>query len=155
MGNAYFMVVLGIILAKGVGFYRDMVFAGMFGTSEVGGDIYFQVFGLVNLIFTGIGVALSTLVIKNINKTENHGREREYASRFLQKSMLWLLGAMAVVALLAKPIVSVILPGISGGDLELAIHMMYVMIPSMSFVMVGYIISGILQNEKAFFISIG
>lgn len=153
MGNAYFMVVLGIILAKGVGFYRDMVFAGMFGTSEVGGDIYFQVFGLVNLIFTGIGVALSTLVIKNINKTENHGREREYASRFLQKSMLWLLGAMAVVALLAKPIVSVILPGISGGDLELAIHMMYVMIPSMSFVIVGYIISGILQNEKAFFIT--
>jgi len=62
-GNAYIMVVLGILLAKGLGFYRDMVFAGVFGTGT-GADIYFQVFGLVNLIFTGIGVALSTLVKK-------------------------------------------------------------------------------------------
>ena len=67
MGSAYIMVVLGILLAKCIGFYRDMVFAGVFGTS-VESDIYFQGFGLVNLIFTGIGVALSTLVIKNINK---------------------------------------------------------------------------------------
>ena len=33
MSSAYIMVVLGIVLAKGVGFYRDMVFAGVFGTS--------------------------------------------------------------------------------------------------------------------------
>ncbi|MBQ4527690.1 MAG: hypothetical protein II998_06435 [Clostridia bacterium] len=153
MGNAYFMVVLGILLAKGVGFYRDMVFAEMFGTSNVGGDIYFQVFGLVNLIFTGVGVALSTLVIKNLNKAENNGKEREYASQFLVKCMIYLVAAMAVAALLAKPIVSLILPGLSGADFNLAVNMMYVMIPSMSFVIIGYIISGILQNEKAFFIT--
>ena len=57
---AYIMVVLGILLAKGIGFFRDIVFASVFGAS-VYTDIYFQVFGLVNLIFTGIGVALSTI----------------------------------------------------------------------------------------------
>ena len=57
MGNAYILVVLGIILAKGVGFYRDIAFSGAFGTS-VEADIYFQVFNIVNLIFAGIGVAM-------------------------------------------------------------------------------------------------
>ena len=69
IGSAYIFVVLGILIAKGLGFYRDMVFAGVFGTG-VEADIYFQVFGLVNLFHTEIGVALSTLVIKNLNKAE-------------------------------------------------------------------------------------
>ena len=69
-GLAYVMVVLGILLAKGIGFLRDIVFASIFGAS-VYTDMYFQIFGLVNLIFTGVGVALSTLVIKNLNKEEN------------------------------------------------------------------------------------
>ena len=152
MGNAYFLVVIGILLAKGVGFFRDMVFAGTFGTT-VEADIYLQVFGLVNLIFTGVGVALSTLVIKNINKAENKGSERAFAAGFLQKSMLWLVLSMAALVLLTKPIVSLILPGVSGADYALAVKMMYVMIPSTAFVVVGYIISGILQNEKAYFIT--
>lgn len=152
MGNAYFLVVLGILLAKGVGFWRDMVFAEVFGTS-VGADIYFQVFGLVNLIFTGIGVALSTLIIKNINKSDNHGREHEYASSFLTKSIICLVIAVCIMALFAKQIVSIILPGITGSDFYLAVKMVYVMLPSLVFVVVAYIVSGILQNEKSYFIT--
>ena len=79
IGSAYIMVVLGIIIAKGLGFYRDMVFASVFGTGAEA-DIYFQVFGLVNLIFTGIGVALSTLGIKNMNMAQNIGYEKAYVS---------------------------------------------------------------------------
>ena len=152
MGNAYFMVVFGILLAKGVGFWRDMVFAEVFGTS-VGADIYFQVFGLVNLIFTGIGVALSTLIIKNINKSHNAGKEREYASSFLTKSIICLIIAVCIMALFAKQIVGVILPGIYGADFNLAVKMVYVMLPSLIFVVVAYILSGILQNEKSYFIT--
>lgn len=152
MGSSYLLVVIGIVLAKGVGFFRDMVFAGTFGTT-VEADIYLQVFGLVNLIFTGVGVALSTLVIKNINKAENRGKERTYAARFLQKSMMWMLVSMAALVLLARPLVSVILPGVEGADYALSVEMMYAMIPSTAFVVIGYIISGILQNEKAYFIT--
>jgi len=151
-GNAYIMVVLGILLAKGLGFYRDMVFAGVFGTGT-GADIYFQVFGLVNLIFTGIGVALSTLVIKNINQSHNVGREKAYAADFIKKSMLYLLAAIALIAVCAKPIVKVILPEISGKDFDLAVRLMYIMLPSLMFVVVAYIISGILQNEKVYFVT--
>jgi len=152
MGNAYIMVVLGILAAKGLGFFRDMVFAGAFGTGVMA-DIYFQIFGLVNLIFTGIGVALSTLVIKNINKSENIGREKAYAAGFLRKSTVYLIIAAAVMAVISPQIVRVILPEISGEEFKLAVKLMYVMLPSMIFVVIAYIISGVLQNEKAYFIT--
>ncbi len=152
IGNAYIMVVLGIIAAKGLGFYRDMVFAGVFGTGAMA-DIYFQVFGLVNLIFTGIGVALSTLVIKNLNQPRNLGKEKEYAASFIRKSLVWLLIAAAMFYIFARQIVGIILPDISGEDFDLALRLMYLMIPSLVFVVVAYIISGVLQNEKVYFVT--
>ncbi len=152
IGSAYILVVLGILIAKGLGFYRDMVFAGVFGTG-VEADIYFQVFGLVNLIFTGIGVALSTLVIKNLNKAENAGNEKGYAAHFLRKSALYLSLAAVLMALFSGPIVKIILPEISGDDYLLAVKMMYIMAPSLLFVVIAYIISGLLQNKKAYFIT--
>ncbi len=152
MGSAYIMVVLGIVMAKGLGFFRDIVFAQIFGTGVLA-DIYFQVFGLVTLIFTGIGVALSTLVIKNINKAENLGRERAYVSHFIGKAFICLISAVAVMALFASRIVGVILPSIGAEETAIAIKLFYVMLPSMVFVVIAYIISGVLQNERAFFIT--
>ncbi len=152
IGNAYIMVVLGIIAAKGIGFYRDMVFAKVFGTGAMA-DIYFQVFGLVNLIFTGIGVALSTLIIKNLNQPRNLGKEKEYAAGFLQKSLGYLLIAGIIFYIFAKQILGIILPDVSGTDFETAVKLMYIMIPSLIFVVVAYIISGVLQNEKVYFVT--
>ncbi len=152
IGNAYVMVVLGIVLAKGFGFYRDMIFAGVFGAG-VASDIYFQVFGLVNLIFTGVGVALSTLVIKNINKAENFGKEKAYAARFLQKSVLYLCIAAIVMALAAPAVIKVILPELGDKNFATALQLFYIMIPAAVFVVVAYIVSGILQNEKVYFIT--
>ena len=98
-GAAYIMVVLGILLAKGIGFLRDMVFAWVFGATAYT-DIYFQIFGLVNLIFTGIGVALSTLIIKNLNKSENSGEEkqRRYVSYFITRTTLIVAAVKGVTA---------------------------------------------------------
>ncbi len=152
MGNAYIMVVLGILMAKGLGFFRDMVFAGVFGTAVVA-DIYFQVFGLVNLIFTGIGVALSTLIIKNVNKLEHTDNQKAYVSHFLKKSLFYLLLAVVLMAVFSPQIVKIILPELSGADFNLAIRMMYVMIPSLVFVVIAYIVSGVLQNEKVYFVT--
>lgn len=152
LGKSYIMVVVGILLAKGLGFFRDIIFARTFGKA-VEAAIYSQVFGLVNLIFTGIGVALSALVIKNLNKSENAGREKAYAASFLRKSIFWLTLAAAGVALLAKPIVNVILSDLSPEETELAVKMMYLMAPSLIFVVVAYIVSGLLQNKQVYFIT--
>ena len=153
-GTAYIMVVLGILLAKGIGFFRDIIFASVFGAS-VYTDMYFQIFGLVNLIFTGVGVALSTLVIKNLNKTENYEEEskRAYVSRFIGKTTFVTFIVTALMYIFASPIVRVLLPGLEGDNFSLAMKLMYIMLPSLWFVIIAYIISGVLQNNKVFFIS--
>ncbi len=153
-GIAYVLVVAGILLAKGLGFLRDIVFASVFGTTVLS-DMYFQIFGLVNLIFTGIGVALSTLVIKNLNK-EEHSTEllkRGYVTHFIRKTTVASVIAAIVLAILARPVVNILLPGLAPGDVALAIKLMYIMLPSLVFVIVAYIISGVLQNNQVFFVS--
>lgn len=153
-GAAYIMVVLGILIAKGIGFFRDIVFASVFGAS-VHTDMYFQIFGLVNLIFTGVGVALSTLVIKNLNKEVNSSFEetRAYVSHFIKKTSLVTIAVTALLYLFAGPVVKLLLPGISGTDYVLAVKLMYIMLPSLWCVLTAYIISGVLQNCRVFFIS--
>lgn len=150
----YILVVFGILLAKGLGFLRDIVFASVFGAT-VYTDMYFQIFGLVNLIFTGIGVALSTLIIKNLNKPQNSSEEKkkEYVANFVAKTVLISFAAMLLMYAAAEPIVHMLLPGIGGEEFLVARKMMYIMLPSFLFVIVAYIISGVLQNCRVFFIS--
>lgn len=153
-GSAYIMVVIGILCAKCLGFLRDIVFASVFGASEYT-DIYFQVFGLASLVFTGIGGALSTLVIKNLNKSDNLGadNQRAYVAHFITKTSLIVLMAVAVLYAVSGPFVNILLPGLAHDMHDEAVRIMYIMLPSCLFVIVAYIISGVLQNCGVFFIT--
>lgn len=149
---AYVLMVAGILLAKGMGFFRDMVFAKVFGASELT-DIYFNIFTVVNLCFTGIGTAMQTLVIKQMNKGENALRQKEFVAAFIRKTTLILLFATALLYVFAKPLTQFLVPGISSENFGLALNITYVMLPSLIFVVVAYIISGVLQNNRVFFIT--
>ncbi len=151
--KTYIVVVLGIVLAKLVGFSREIFFANFYGTGTLA-DIYLQIFSVVNLIFTGIGVALQTRVIMNLNKEENNTEERKrtYVSSFLKKAVIYLGIATIALYILARPLADILLPNISGEDFALALRLTYIMLPSFVFVSVAYIISGILQNSRVFFI---
>jgi len=151
--KTYITVVLGIIVAKIVGFSRDIFFAHNFGTN-VESDIYFQVFSVVTLIFTGIGIALQTQVIMNLNKEENASIEKKkaYVSSFIQKTALYLILITAVLYILARPFTRLLLPYLTGDNFEKAVHLTYIMLPSLLFVTIAYIISGVLQNSRVFFI---
>lgn len=151
--KTYITVVLGIIVAKIVGFSRDIFFAHQYGTN-VTSDIYFQIFSVVTLIFTGIGIALQTQVIMNLNKEENSSPERKkaYVSSFIGKTALCLTAVTALLYVFAKPLTKLLLPKIGGADFETAVELTYIMLPSFLFVTVAYIISGVLQNSRVFFI---
>lgn len=153
-GVAYIMVVVGILIAKAVGFLRDIVFASVFGATAYT-DIYFQVFGLVNLIFTGIGVALSTLMIKNLNKAENSGndKQREYVSYFITKTSIITVPAICVLYIFSGTLTRLLLPGLNPSLFKTAVRLMHIMLPSVLFVIIAYIISGVLQNSRIFFVT--
>lgn len=146
-------VVLGIVLAKIVGFSRDIFFANFYGTG-VTADIYFQIFSVVTLVFTGVGVALSTRIIMELNKGENNSEEkkRAYVSSFVRKTVLYLGSATILLYIGARPLTKLLLPNITGENFELAVRLTYIMLPSFIFVCVAYLVSGILQNNRVFFI---
>lgn len=151
--KTYLTVVLGIIVAKIIGFSRDIFFAHQYGTN-VTSDIYFQIFSVVTLIFTGIGIALQTQVIMNLNKEDNADPEKKkaYVSSFIIKTVLCLIAVTALLYAFARPLTKLLLPEIGGTDFETAVELTYIMLPSLLFVTVAYIISGVLQNSRVFFI---
>jgi putative peptidoglycan lipid II flippase len=153
-GSTYLLMVFGILIAKGLGFGRNIFFASAFGASGLT-DIYFQIFGIATFIFTGIGTALSTLVIKNLNKEENCTpyAQKHYVSYFIQKISLIIIAVLAVMYLAAGPIVRLLLPGLDPSLYEAARQMLYIMLPSGLFIVVAYIMSGVLQNSNVFFIT--
>lgn len=152
--SAYIFVVFGIFIAKCLGFLRDIVFASVFGASTHT-DIYFQIFSLASLIFTAIGGALSTLIIKNLNKKENSSFEsqKNYVKSFITKSFLVCILACVFLYAFSPYVVKLLLPGLDNGMHHEAIKIMHIMIPSCVFVIIAYIISGVLQNNSIFFIT--
>lgn len=152
-GSAYILVVAGILMAKCVGFLRDIVFASAFGASELT-DIYFQIFSLASLVFTGIGSALSTLVIKKLNRPENLADSgRRYVASFISRTGIVVIGVIAVLYIFAGYGVNILLPGLEPSLHDEAVQIMHIMLPSCLFVIVAYIMSGVLQNKDVFFIT--
>lgn len=152
MANAYILVVLGILCAKAAGFLRDMWFTKSFGTG-LEADIYMQIFGIASLLFTAVGSALSTLVIKNINKTkysEGDG-QKKYAASFIRFIVALVGGITVLLYLFSGQIVSFLLPELEGESYKLALDVMHIMLPSFLFICVAYIMSGLLQNRRVFF----
>lgn len=149
---SYVFMVVGILLAKGLGFFRDIIFAKVFGATELT-DIYFNIFTVVNLVFTGIGTAMQTLVIKQMNRGENALNKKAFVAGFIRRTSLILLAATGVLYALARPLTRLLVPGVSEENFGLALNITYVMLPSLLFVVVAYIISGVLQNNRVFFIT--
>ena len=154
MANAYIIVVIGILLAKAAGFLRDSILGSHLGTS-LEADIYFQVFGIASLAFTAVGVALSTLIIKNINKTKysSEKTQKVYASYFMRRVSLSVIAVTVLMYIFARPFSRFLLPGIGAEGLDLAVKLMYIMLPSFLFITVAYMMSGLLQNKRVFFVT--
>lgn len=152
-GTTYLLMLLGILVAKGLGFVRNIFFAPL-GANELT-DIYFQIFDIPTLVFTGIATALSTLVIKKMNKAEHRSpaAQKEYVSRFLCNISAIVLAATAVLYLAAPLIVRWLLPDLNPAFYGDAQNMFYIMLPSGLFVIVAYIMSGVLQNNGVFFVT--
>ncbi len=153
-GSTYLIMVFGILIAKALGLVRNSILASTFGASELT-DIYSQVFGIATFVFTGIGTALSTLVIKNLNKQEDAqgAAGKRYVSYFLGKISFIVTAVTIVMYFCTDLIIKMILPGLNPAFFADAQKMMYVMLPSGLFIIVAYIISGVLQNNKVFFVT--
>ncbi len=151
---SYILMVTGILVAKAMGYFREMFLGNNFGTG-ISMDIYAQVFSVASVIFTALGVALSTFVIKSINNKllEDDNEEREFVGFFFKKALLYSLSGTGVLYLLSYPATKLLLPGLEGNDFQTALRLFWIMLPSLSFIVLTYTAMGLLQNKNRFFIT--
>lgn len=147
-------MVVGILLAKAMGFVRELFLGNNFGTGLTM-DIYAQTFSVASVIFTAVGVALSTFVIKSINNKmiQNETEEREFVGFFFKYALLFSLGITVLLYLLSYILTKLLLPGLSENDFPIALRLFWIMLPSLTFIVLTYTAMGLLQNKNKFFIT--
>lgn len=151
---SYILMVVGILLAKAMGFVRELFLGNNFGTGLTM-DIYAQVFSVASVIFTAFGVALSTFVIKSINNKmiQDETEEREFVGFFFKYALIFSLAFTVLLYLLSYPLTKLLLPGLSADDFSVALRLFWIMLPSLTFIVLTYTAMGLLQNKNKFFIT--
>lgn len=148
-----FIGVSGVIfLAKLLGFVREIIFASIFGTSIVT-DIFQTIFSLPNLLFSGIGTALSSINIPNltyyISNCSKEERDR-YISRLYAQITLWGTIITILGIIIAPTLARLLAPGIEGGAAQIAALLTRIMLPTFLFVSLTFVTTGILQVHGHF-----
>ena len=139
-------------LAKGLGFGREMSLAYVYGASPVS-DAYFVAFSIPTIIFAGIGSAMLTSYISSYSRIQqqNPRRLRRFTDTVITMVILISLAIMCLFWLLKRPIVKLFALGFEGETLELAISFSQVIIISLLFIGVYFILQGYLQIHGSYF----
>ena len=146
------IMVLTTILAKLLGFCRELSLAFSYGASNVS-DAYVVAFTLPTILFSGLGTAMLTSYISvYTDLQQNHpGEEKPFHNQVITMSFLLSVGFIAVFLALRYPIVRLFALGFEGEQLALTVNLSSIMIASLVFLGVGYILQGYLQMKGCFF----
>ena len=138
---------------KLLGFVREMVLAAFYGAGTVT-DAYNMAQNIPNILLAGVisaaGVSFMPIFSKKV--TENGQKDGDlFTSRLLNALILLLLGAIALGALFAKPLVGIFAPGYSDTQAELTVWYLRFAFFSVFFTAFVYIFEAYLQYQNIFF----
>jgi putative peptidoglycan lipid II flippase len=154
-GRNFLWVSIAIFFSKVLGFFREIVIASVLGTDRIA-DMFGVIFGLPNLLFTGIGNALSAVNIPDLTKflreDDTSGRKAYVTNLFTQLTLFCGLLSLAGVVL-APFVVRMYAPDLEPRVMGIAITLSMIMIPCLLFVNLAYFSMGILQAHGFFLLS--
>ncbi|MEN6348901.1 MAG: murein biosynthesis integral membrane protein MurJ, partial [Syntrophomonas sp.] len=144
-----------ILVSKLLGFFREIVFAFTFGTTILT-DAFQVIFGFPGLLFAGIGTALSSVNIPDltyyINSRTREERNQYIANLFAQITLL--AGFISLVGIIFAPALTrIIAPGLSSEVSGITVLLTRIMMPTLLFVSLTYLTTGILQVHSYFMLS--
>ncbi|NLT21202.1 MAG: hypothetical protein GXY16_09430, partial [Syntrophomonadaceae bacterium] len=151
-GKTFIGVSAIIFLSKLLGFARDIFFAGVFGTTVIT-DIFQVIFSFPSLLFSSIGTALSSVNIPNLTyftSTRTREERNQYMSNLMAHVTLWSTILTVAGVIFAPTISSLIAPGVSSSVDHFAITLTRIMMPTLIFVNLTYLTTGILQVHGYF-----
>lgn len=150
--NHTIILILTTIFAKVLGFGRELTLASVYGASAMS-DAYVVAFSIPTILFAGVGSAILTSYISVY--THLRRRQPQALAQFNNDatSLVFLLSAAMLVLfwVLDRPIVRLFAVGFQGETLELAVVLSRLMMLSILFIGVYYILQGYLQICGSFF----
>lgn len=140
------------VLSKVLGFSREIVLAYFYGASSIS-DAYLISWTIPGVIFSFIGVAITTTFIPLYTKIENEkgpGASLKYMNGII--SFMILINTLIVILVLifAPIIVKIFASGFRGQSMDLAVTFTRISIIGIFFSGFVYIFTGFLQVNKSF-----
>jgi putative peptidoglycan lipid II flippase len=156
LATAAIIVMSSMVLSRVTGFVRETMLSWKVGLSWVQ-DAYIAAFTVPDLMYTLlVGGTISAALIPMLSSYLEKGQEEEgwkSASIFINTIFIGM-AALCVLGILFAPwIIPLVAPGFSQKSpetKELAIRLMRILFPSVSFIMLAGICNGILNSYKRF-----
>jgi len=153
--QAALMIMLINVLSRLLGFAREAVIANEFGATYLT-DAYLLAYTLPYFLQAVLGMALVTAIVPVVTKYLVKG-EQEEAWRIASITLNWTALFMTAFALLgvlgARVLVMLTAPGFDHFTAGLATTLTMIMFPSVVFMGVGMLITGILNAKKYFLVA--
>lgn len=149
------LVMVMNLVAKVLGFLREMVIARVYGATMFT-DAYLVAYSLPSAAQQIIGWAIVSVAVPLLTKRIVAGEEqglRETANSFLCSTAL-LMAILSVVGMAASPLlVRITAPSLDGETTALAVEMMRILFPAVLFYCIGMVLTGILHAHRRFVVA--
>lgn len=150
--KAAFIIMIGTVLSKVLGFLRDIILAASYGTSSIS-DAYITALIIPTIIFGSIGIALGTAFIPIYGDIRRE-QGRSMALHFTNVTMNNIIVVCGIISLIgiifAEEIVGFFAIGFQGETLRLSVEMTKIMFPGIIFVCLNYVFMSYLQLKDNF-----
>lgn len=145
-------IMIATMLAKALGFIRELVLASSYGTSAYS-DAYLVALNIPNVIFTAIGTAISTIFIPIYCEANNIGGKKEsikFTTNILNIIAILSILVSILALLFIEPIVKVFAIGFEGETLRITIIFSKILIFSILFISTSEIAKSFLNANNNF-----
>lgn len=152
VAQATVIIMIMNLLSRLLGFGRETVIANAFGATSAT-DAYLVAYTLPYFLQAVLGMALVTAIVPVVTKYLVKGEEKEawrIASITLNWTALFMTGFALLGILGARFLVFLTAPGFNEATAGLAAELTMIMFPSLIFMGVGMLITGILNAKKSF-----
>ena len=147
-------LMLATIIAKVLGFGRELALASAYGASGVS-DAFLVAMNIPAVIFTAIGTSLGTAFIPlycEVNANKGEQSSNKFTNNVFNIVVIICIVISVIGAIFTPQIVKIFAVGFEGETLRLAIYFTRVMILGLAFLGMSYIMMAYLQVKENFII---
>jgi putative peptidoglycan lipid II flippase len=140
------------ILARILGFMRDVVIGYQYGQSTIADSIKLA-YQIPNFIYIVVGGAVTTAFISVYSKLSNEKDKQSFITSSFTYITILITVITAILVIFADPILKLSFPGLEGEKLQLTTQIFYWIAPSTLLLVLSMWLSGILNVNQRFQLS--